>query len=429
MRYLSRRSFFYSGLGSALGAASLTGCGSGEEAGITQAAKDAAPKVEIIGVDLLPVRATERTVWLFVRLRTDAGLTGLGEASDAFGFQNTTKAQADEMLNELKQFALMIEGQSPMDIDLYRDLGRTIAKSGGLVPATAFSAIEQAMWDLTGQMMELPIHGMIGMDPKLSMFTGEVRGRLPVYANINRATQPRTPEGFAATARRAYEDGFRAMKAAPFDGFPPVGSPDAELQAAADMGIAALVAMRQAVGPEVKLMVDAHSNFDVPLAIEVARRLEPVNLNWYEEPVPPELIEETIEIHKAVKQRMAGGELLFGVEGFSPLWAQGAVDVIMPDVKHCGGIKELAMIAASAIPSGVTVAPHNPSGPVSTAHSVQVAAAMPNFEMLELQWGEVDWRSEVLDPPEVFENGTIAVPSRPGLGVKLNENVIRGRLM
>ena len=402
----------------------LAGCGSAEEA------KDAMPDVQIIGVDLLPVRATERTVWMFVRLRTDAGLTGLGEASDAFGFQNTTKQQADEMLDELKQFALMIEGQSPMDIDLYRDVGRTIARAGGLISATAFSAIEQAMWDLAGQMMGLPIHSMIGLDPKLPMFAGEVRGRLPVYANINRATQPRTPEGFAATARRAYEDGFRAMKAAPFDGFPPLTSPDAEIQAAADMGIAALEAMREAVGPDVLLMVDAHSNFNVPLAIEVARRLEPVNLNWYEEPVPPELIDETVEIHNAVKQRMAGGELMFGVNEFSRLASRRplAVDVIMPDVKHCGGVKELALIALSS-PAPVTVAPHNPSGPIATAHSVQVAAAMPNFEILELQWGEVDWRSEVLDPPEIFENGTIAVPSRPGLGVKLNDPVIRDRLM
>ncbi len=380
----------------------------------------APPKLRVTGFELLPVRATERTVWLLVRLQTDAGLTGVGEASDAFGFANTTKEDAAQMESALRQFFGMIEGRSPLDIEAYRAAGRGAARAGGLVTATAYSALEQALWDLAGQALQVPTY---------TLFGGSLRDRLLVYANINRATQPRTPAGFAATARRAFDDGFRAMKAAPFDGFPAPGSPAAEIQKAVDQGIAALEAMRAAVGPDVQLMVDAHSNFDVALARKVAQRLEPVNLTWYEEPVPPERVAQTAEIHSSIQQPMAGGELLFGVEGFTPLCAGPAIDVIMPDVKHCGGLLEMTHIAAMAAAHNVAVAPHNPSGPVSTAASVQMGATIPNLRILELQWGEVPWRGELLDPPERFEEGSIQVPDRPGFGIRLNDALVKDHLL
>jgi galactonate dehydratase len=265
--------------------------------------------------------------------------------------------------------------------------------------------------------------------PTCALFGGPLRDSLPVYANVNRATRPRTPAGFAAAAAAAVRDGFRAVKAAPFDGFPPPGAPAAAIEAAVDAGIAAVAAMREAIGPAVELMVDCHSFFDVALAERVARRLEPQQLAWYEEPVPPERVEETREIRRRIAQPMAGGELLYGVDGFAPLCRDRAVDVIMPDVKHCGGLLELTRIAAVADAEGVTVAPHNPSGPISTAASVQVGAVLGNFRLLELQWGEVDWRSDLLDPPERFQRGTIRVPDRPGFGVALNEPVVRAHLM
>ena len=217
------------------------------------------------------------------------------------------------------------------------------------------------------------------------------------------------------------QDGFRAVKAAPFDGFPAAGSPAAVIDAAVESGIASVAAMREAIGPDVELMVDCHSFFDVPLAERVARRLEPQQLAWYEEPVAPERIEETREIRRRIKQPMAAGEILYGVAGFAPLSRDRTVHVIMPDVKHCGGLLELTRIAAAAENDGVTVAPHNPSGPVSTAASIQVCAVLKNFRLLEFQWGEVAWRHDLLNPPERFENGAIRVPERPGLGVDLNE--------
>jgi galactonate dehydratase len=378
-----------------------------------------APTLRLTGVELLPIRATARTVWLVVRLRTDGGLTGLGEASDAFGFANTTAANAETMRAQLQTFFEMVRASSPLDVERYRQRGMPLAKRD-LVAATAFSAIEQAMWDLAGQALGVPTY---------TLFGGRVRDRLPVYANINRATEPRTPDGFAAAARRAVRDGFRAVKAAPFDGFPPAGSPPSVIDAAVEAGIAAVVAMRGAVGSSVDIMVDCHSFFDVERAVAVARRLEPQRLAWYEEPVAPERVDDTLAIKRRIQQPMSGGEVLFGVSGFAPLYQRQAVDVIMPDVKHCGGLLELTRIAAAADAEGVAVSPHGPSGPVSTAASVQIGAGMRNLKSLELQYGEVPWRGELLTPPERFVDGQIEVPDRPGFGIALNEATIRRRAL
>jgi len=286
------------------------------------------------------------------------------------------------------------------------------------VSATAFSAIEQALWDLSGKALGVPVYALFG---------GRLRDTLPVYANINRATTKRTPDGFAATARAAVKEGFRAIKGAPWDGFPPAGSAASAIEAAVENGIACVAAMRDAVGPDVDVMVDCHSFFDVALAERVAARLEPLNLAWYEEPVAPERIDETREIRRRIRQQMAAGEVLFGVSGFAPLSRDRTVNVIMPNVKHCGGLLELTHIAAAAEQDGVDVAPHNPSGPVSTAASAHVCAVLKNFRILELQWGEVTWRSDVVDPPERFTGGTFSVSARPGFGIELNDRVIRSK--
>ena len=406
-RRLSRRHFLATGLG-ALGLCAWP-------AGLA-AATAAAPALRLTRIELVPVRATARTVWLFVQLHTDAGLVGLGEASDAFGYVDTTRAQARKMVDELQACFDRLRGRSPFDIAWFRTNGAARAQAGGLVAATAYSAIEQAMWDLMGQALQQPIHALLG---------GRLRERLPVYVNINRATNPRAPAGFAAAAKRAVAEGFRAVKLAPFDGFKRADFPQPAQSAPVLDGIACIAAVREAVGPDVEVMVDAHSLFDVPLSIDVARRLEPHRLTWYEEPVAPEQVDETVTIRRAIKQDMAGGETLFQMQGFAALCRRKAVEVIMPDVKHCGGLLELTHIAAMAAMEGVAVAPHNPSGPVSTVASAHVSATISNFRTLELQWGEVPWRAEIIDPPESFEHGEMAVPHRPGLGVRLNSALTR----
>jgi galactonate dehydratase len=122
---------------------------------------------------------------------------------------------------------------------------------------------------------------------------------------------------------------------------------------------------------------------------------------------------------------MAAGEILYGVAGFAPLSRNKTVNVIMPDVKHCGGLLELTHIAAAAEQDGVDVAPHNPSGPISTAANVQVCAVLKNFRLLEFQWGEVAWRADLVKPQERFEHGTLRVPDRPGFGIDLNDTLAR----
>jgi galactonate dehydratase len=397
----------------------LGSCGAAAGALLVPRWLHAAPRLKVTGFELLPVRASERTVWLIVRLQTDAGLTGLGEASDAFGFANTTKEDAARMEAELRGLFELVQGRSPLDIESYRQRGLALA-SKGLVQATAYSAIEQALWDLAGKALDVPVS---------SLFGGRVRDRLPVYANVNRATTPRTTAGFAAAATRAVRDGFKAVKAAPWDGFPAAGSPAAQVEAAVQAGITATRAMRVAIGPNVELMVDCHSFFDVALATRVAKALEPLSLAWYEEPVAPERLEDTLAIRRAIRQPMAGGEVLFGVAGFAPLSRNRAVNVIMPDVKHCGGLLELTRIAAMADADAVAVAPHNPSGPVSTAATVQVCAVLRNFRLLEYQWGEAAWRQDLLSPAERFAGGAIEVPDRPGFGVDLNDAVVRAHLI
>lgn len=404
----SRRAVLIAGLTGIAGLATA-------RAAAALAAQVARPRVRLTGFELLPVRASARTVWLIVRLRTDVGATGIGEASDAFGFANTTRQDADRMQAELRAFFSLVEGRSPFDIEAYRQRAAAAVERGGLVSATAFSAIEQAHWDLAGKLLGVP---------SFTFFGGRVRPTVPVYANVNRATNPRTPAGFAAAARAAVADGFRAVKAAPWDGFPPPGSSPAAIGAAVDAGIAATVAMREAIGPDVDLMVDCHSFFDVPLAVAVAARLEPQRLAWYEEPVPPERLEETVEIRRRIRQPMAGGEVLFGISGFAALCRRQAVNVIMPDVKHCGGLLALTHIAALAEADGIEVAPHNPSGPVGTMASVQVCAGLRNLRLLEFQWGEAPWRHDLLSPPERFTNGVIEVPDRPGFGVDLDDALV-----
>ena len=362
-------------------------------------------EVIVTDLEVIVVNVTQRTKWIFVLLTASNGVTGLGEAS--LGRRSE--------LNELNSFFRLVEGQSPFDINLYRTKGWPRASSGNRAVATAFSAIEQALWDIVGKTLNVPVYQLFG---------GKLRDSLPVYANINRATSNRTPEGFAEKARQAVADGFKAIKAAPFDGFPPLTAAANEISSARQLGVDCVFAMREAVGDDIAIKIDAHSFFDVELSISVAQQLLPANLSWYEEPIAPTQTTNTRRIHESISQTLAGGEFLFGVEGFAPLCEENAVDIIMPDIKHCGGLLEAFRIAAVAEANGVKVSPHNPSGPVSTAASIALCAALPNFEILEYQWGEQPWRSNLVVPNERFVNGAININNSPGFGITFNERVL-----
>lgn len=379
----------------------------------------AKPKHAITAMELFEVKVSERGNWLFVRLRTDKGLTGLGEASHGLIGVGLAPRDADASTKAmLGKFFALVRGESPFDVEQYRTRGWKQARDGGRPGITAFSAIEQALWDLSGKALDAPVYELLG---------GKMRQELEVYGNINRATNgDRSPDAFARNASLVVTDGFRALKAAPFDSVRKLSNPPAEVWKDIENGIACVEAMRKAVGPDVKLLIDCHSHFDRELSIAVAKRLEPVNLFWYEEPVDPVQVEDTRAIKNAIQQPLSGGEVFFGMEAFAPLLKNRALAVIMPDVKHCGGVLEARHIAALAKLEGNTaVSPHNPSGPVATAASVQICAGIPNFSILEHAWNEVPWSHELVTPAEEFKKGFIAIPARPGFGIELNEKLIK----
>ncbi|GAA2310883.1 mandelate racemase/muconate lactonizing enzyme family protein [Streptomyces kunmingensis] len=382
-------------------------------------------RLRVTGMEVFVVRVNHRGNWIFVRLLTDRGVHGLGEASHGGGTD-------EEMERELDAFFAHVRGRSPFEIAAYRRSARSRA-TRGKVQATAFAALEQAQWDIVGKALDAPVAELLastGISTGTGTGTGgsKLRTRLPVYANINRATVDRTPAGFAANARAAVADGFGAIKAAVFDDFPALTAPAEDLAAAKESGIARAEAIRAAIGPDIALMIDAHTRFDVPLAVEVAGRFAPLDLEFYEEPVPPQNVADTRRIRSSISQKLAGGEALFGRDSFVPVVREHALDIIMPDVKHCGGLLEARQIAGLARHYGVQVSPHNPSGPVSTAISAHLCAGLPHLARLEYAWGEVPWRHELLAPQERFESGELVVPEGPGFGVRLDDAVVAAHM-
>lgn len=346
--------------------------------------------------------------WLFVQVETDDGLVGLGEASQ--GGDDLVEVCVEK---RLKPYLI---GRAPRGIEPLTAGMVALTSRDGRAAATALSGVEQALWDIWGQSLGRPIWALLG---------GRHRDRIVLYANVNRRTYDRTPAGFAESACLAVADGIRAVKCAPFDGVSYRQPDRGENRRGVALGVARVAAIREAVGPDVRVMVDCHSRFDVPTAIEVARELAPLRLDWIEEPVADDDLDGLERIRESIEIPLAGAEALIGRDGFWETLRRRVLDVIMPDVKHCGGILEMRKIAALAETARVSVSPHNPSGPVSTLASVHLCAAIPNFLALEYPWGEVSWRDQLLTPGEVVENGSIAVPDRPGLGYALSTDVAR----
>ena len=376
-------------------------------------------KLLIAEIKVYKVKVNQRGSWYFIELITDKGLSGFGEASHAFG----NSSEGEKALHtELSYFFELVKGQSPFNIEQFRQRGchRAIQSK---ISSTAFSGIEQALWDLKGKAMGVPVYELLG---------GKLRDTVKVYANINRANNDKENSGhrsianFQRNAEDAMKNGFKAVKLAPFDEMAPLTSSPEKLKADIDYAVNCIQTIRQTIGNDIELLIDVHSHLNRDLAVETAKRLEPYNLYWFEEPVNPEkFVQETKEIKDNIKQNLAGGEAIFGVEGFAPLLHANALSIIMPDVKHCGGLQELKNIAAIANALGeVRVAPHNPSGPVATAVTAHLCANIPNFAILEFAYGEVPWRAELLNPPEQFVNGNIVVNDDPGFGFKLNKKLI-----
>jgi galactonate dehydratase len=370
--------------------------------------------MKIVKLRVRAVRVNHRGNWLFVEVETDDGLLGLGEASHSGD---------DELLARLaaRRLAPALQGRDPAAVEpLWRDLLEALGGTAiGRLQATALSAVEQALWDLNGQALGVPVHRLLG---------GAQRDWLRLYANVNRAVTDRSPAGFAAAARAAVAEGFGAVKLAPFDGVQAWQLDRKETRLALAAGLERVAAVREAIGPAAELMVDCHGRFSRDLALLVARELEPLRLSWLEEPVLFEQDPDGLAaLGPAILQPLAGGEHLFGRSGFAPLLQRRLVGTIMPDVKHCGGLWEARKIAALAETARTAVSPHNPAGPLATLASAHLSATLPNFSLLEYAWGETAWRPTLLDPPETIVAGHLKVPEAPGLGARLNEAVAAER--
>jgi len=366
-----------------------------------------AARVTVTDLEIFTVKVNRRGNWLLLRLHTSAGVHGIGEASHG----------KDELVVRLlRGFFDRLKGRGIFDIEWLRQAVKTEVAENGMSGAVALSGLEQCLWDIQGKVLGVPVYELLG---------GPLRDRIRNYANINRSTEDRTPAGFAATAEKALAAGFDAIKLAPFDGMPPRLTDPVKLEQFTKLGLDCAAAVRRVIGPGRDLLIDVHSHFDLDRGRDLARRFEPLNLFWLEEVTPDRPIEWLATINREAKMPTAGGESIHGVRGFYPYIAARAVDIVMPDVKYCGGVLELKKIAALAEGADLLVAPHGPASPVGNVVAAHVSATLPNFHILEFSYGEVPWRAEVIDPPEnVLKGGFLALTGRPGYGIELNEKVL-----
>ncbi len=351
------------------------------------------------------VHVNHRGNWLFVRVRTDNGLVGHGEASHS---------TADHLLvATLARARSRLIGRDTSDLEaLFLEMARPNA---GMVAWTAFSAVEQALWDLAGQAAGAPVYQLLG---------GRCLPRIRLYANVNRAAANRDPLAYAERAREAVEAGFRAVKCAPFDDVSWKTLDDPEGRRAYERGLERVRRIREAIGDEVALSVDCHNRFDVPTARRAAKDLEPFRLYWLEAPVPPWDPAGLAQVKAGLNTRLVAGEELLGRAAYLPLLASRALDVIMFDVKHTGGLLESKKIAALAEAHQTPVSPHSPAGPVAHLAAAHLCATLPNFLNLEYAWGEAPWRNDLVGGAEDIRDGYLTLPEKPGLGLALDEKLL-----
>jgi galactonate dehydratase len=372
--------------------------------------------VTVADIAVTSVQVSDKTVWTFVRLDTRDGRCGWGEAT--LGDFAAVHAHIGRLAPAMVGRTLFAQADVIDIVALH---------ACDAAEAAAISAIDQALWDVMAQARGEPLARMLG-EPRRTM--------IGLYANINRGTLDRSPAGFAARAAEAVASGFDAIKIAPFDGMRPDDADDAAHTAKMlAAGLARIAAVRAAIGPQVRLLVDCHWRLTEATARDVLREVEPFKLYWLECPLVEDdsnfaALRRLRSRANAAGVRLAGCEMMVGRKGFAPFLDAGVYDVIMPDVKYAGGIRELGRIAEAAAASGVACAPHNPSGPIAHAHSLHVSAHLPLFPFLELQYGETPLFFDVVDGvlPDP-RAGRSELPHGPGLGLGLADAVLRERLI
>jgi galactonate dehydratase len=340
----------------------------------------------------------------FVRVQTDDGLVGVGETR----MLGHTEALLGYLAEATRNH---IAGSDPFDIESlvrrmkYGDYGRA-----GEIVMSGIGCVEMACWDIVGKALGQPVWRLLG---------GVVNERIKAYAN-GWYTVERSPEEFHAAARRVLERGYRALK------FDPFGSGRFELEPDERMRAVALVeAVRDAVGPEVEILVEMHGRFAPHEAIRVAALLEPFRPAWLEEPVPPENFKALAKVARHTPLPIATGERIHDRMEFRELFEREAADIIQPDIGHIGGILEARKLAATAESHYVLVAPHNVGGPVLTSANLHLAACTPNFKIQEHfnDFADEEVKQAAPGVPEV-RGGAFDLPTAPGLGVELDVDFV-----
>jgi len=329
--------------------------------------------------------------WCFVKVETDAGLCGYGEATNWPG--------SPLVLAACQHVGERIVGLDARQIDfiwtkLYKDLN-WLGQAGPVM--SAISGIDIALWDLKGKALGAPVYELLG---------GAYRKRLPLYANYWFTGGGHTAEDYAEQARGVAERGFTALKFDPFahvnylygdDLAVDLGLTEAQQRRAIDV----IVAVQDAVGPGVELAIETHAMLNFEIAVKMAERLAPLGVTWYEEPTGPESADTLMAFRDRLPSQVpiCVGERHYTRHGFRPVLEKHICDVIMPDITRCGGPSEMKRIATMAEAYGVLLAPHNPNGPLSTLASAHVCASVPNFFRCEFMLNDVPWRDKVITHP------------------------------
>jgi galactonate dehydratase len=341
--------------------------------------------------------------WLIVKVTTNNGVTGIGEA--------TLEGRSATVAAAIAEMGRYLVGKNAFQIERhFQYLYRGQFWKGGAILMSALSGVEQALWDIVGKVLNQPVYVLLG---------GAVRERARLYAN-GWMGGLQSIDDVAEKAHLLVTRGFGALKLPGFEVHSELSG-----KASYHWALECTRAVRRAVGPDVELMVDMHGRTTPAEAIALARQYREMDIYFLEEPVPPENIPALAEVKQLSGLRIATGERLYTRFGFREVLERRAADILQPDLCHCGGILEAKKIAAMGEPYYVLVSPHNPNGPVSTAAGVQFAMSTQNFDMLEYLVEDVPWREEIFPDGFKIENGYIVPSGKPGLGIEFDEEAAR----
>jgi galactonate dehydratase len=344
--------------------------------------------------------------WVIVRVETDeAGLYGLGEA--------TVEFQTHAVVGAINDLSPLLIGQDPREIERnWQILYRHPFFKGGVITMSAISGIDQALWDIKAKALGVPLYQVLG---------GLARDKVRMYdhlggGNSDAVYNSETSESFEEKMKASISAGFTAVKILAVPRTEPLGSA-ASLKLADELMFAA----RNAAGPDIDIMIDFHGRTSAAAAIAYAEVLAPYKPFFLEEVVQPDQIEAFARVREKVSTPLASGERLLTRSEFLPYLKAGLIDVAQPDVCHAGGITELRKIANLCETFGVTMAPHNPLGPIATMVNVHLGLSIANFLIQEVMRSDVPWRGDIVHGVPEIKNGYIHPPTAPGIGVEFDE--------